>query len=160
MFHMQPIPESTTQRSTGDSRAQDRPWAKIGSDLFEFNGAHYLPSVDYYSKWIEIAKLSNLNSNNVICHLKSQFAKYGIPDELISDNGPQYSILAFKEFSNNYGFVHTSSSPKYPQANGEAERAVQTIESLLKKAQDPFKALLNYSNTPLEGKAYRLHNCL
>ena len=38
----------------------DRPWAKIGNDLFEFNGAHYLLSVDYYSKWIEIAKLSNL----------------------------------------------------------------------------------------------------
>ena len=70
----------------------DRPWAaKIGSDLFEFNGAHYLLSVDYYSKWIEIAKLINLNSNDVICHLKSQSAKYGIPDELISDNGPQYS---------------------------------------------------------------------
>ena len=51
----------------------------------------------------------------------------------------------------NYGFVHTTSSPKYPQANGEATRAVQTIESLLKKAQDPYKALLNYSNTPLEG---------
>ena len=49
----------------------DRPWAKIGSDLFELNGAHYLLSVDYYSKWIEIAKLSNINSNNVICHLKS-----------------------------------------------------------------------------------------
>ena len=103
----------------------NRPWAKIGSDLFELNCAHYLLSVDYYSKWIEIAKLSN------ICHLKSQFARYGIPDELISDNGPQYSSLAFKEFSNNYGFVHTTSSPKYPQANGEAERAVQTIESLL-----------------------------
>ncbi|XP_015772962.1 PREDICTED: uncharacterized protein LOC107351183 [Acropora digitifera] len=42
-------------------------------------------------------------------------------------------------------------NPKYPQANGEAERAVQTIESLFKKAQDPFKALLNYRNTPLEG---------
>jgi len=66
--------------------------------------------------------------------LKSQFAKYGIPGELISDNGPQYSSLAFREFNNNYGFVHTTSSPKYPQANGEAERVVQTIESLLKKA--------------------------
>ena len=40
----------------------DRPWAKVGSDLFEFNGAYYLLSVDYYSKWIEIAKLSSLSS--------------------------------------------------------------------------------------------------
>ena len=131
-----------------------RPWAKIGSNLFEFNGAHYLLSLlsfDYYFKWMEIAKLSSLSSNNVICHLKSQFAKYGIPDELISDKGPQYSSLAFKEFSNNYGFLHTTSSPKYPQANGEAELAVQTIEILLKNAQDPYKALMNYRNTPLEG---------
>ena len=99
----------------------DRPWANIGSDLLQFNGVHYLLSVDYYSEWIEIAKLSNLNSNNVICQLKSQFAKYGIPDELISDNGPQYFSLAFKEFSSKYGFVHSTSSPKYPQANGEAK---------------------------------------
>ena len=58
----------------------DRPWSRIGSDLFEFNGIHYLLSVDYYSKWIELAKLDDLTCNNVICHLKSQFARYGIPD--------------------------------------------------------------------------------
>ena len=53
----------------------DRPWSRIGSGLFEFSGIHYLLSVDYYSKWIEVAKLDDLTSNNVICHLKSQFAR-------------------------------------------------------------------------------------
>ena len=47
----------------------NRPWAKIGRDLFEFNGSHYLLSVDYYSRWIEIGKLDNLTSNNVICQM-------------------------------------------------------------------------------------------
>ena len=65
--------------------------------------------------------------------------------------GPVHSSLAFKEFSNNYGFVHTTFSPKYHQANGEAERAVQTIKSLLKKTQDPYKALQSNRTTPLEG---------
>ena len=111
-----------------------------------FNGIHYLLSVDYYSKWIEVAKLDDLTSNNVICHVKSQFARYGIPDELISNNGPQYASSAFKEFSRSYGFLHTTSSPLYPQSNGEAERAVQTIENLLKN-----EGLLNYRNTPLDG---------
>ena len=118
-----------------------RPWSKVKSDLFEFNGNHYLVNVDYYSKWIEIAKLDDLTSNNIICHIKSQFARYGIPDELVSDSDHQYVSSAFKDFSRSYDFVHTTPSPHYPQSNGEAERAVQTIESLLKKAQDPYKAL-------------------
>ena len=67
----------------------DRPWSKIGTDLFEFNGVHYLLSVDYYSKWIEVSNLGSLTSSNINCHLKSQFARYGIPDELVSDNRPQ-----------------------------------------------------------------------
>ena len=89
--------------------------------------------------------------NNIICHLKSQFGRNGIPNELISDNGPQYASSAFNDFTKSYGFVHTTSRPHFPQANGEAERAVQTIKNLLKKAQDPYKALLNYRNTPLDG---------
>ena len=65
----------------------DRMWSKVGSKLFEHNGVHYLLCVDYYSKWIEVAKLDNLTSGNIICHLKSQLAWYGIPGELISEYG-------------------------------------------------------------------------
>ena len=126
-------------------------WSTVGTDLFEYNGVHYLLCVDYYSKWIEVTKLDNLTSGNIICHLRSQFARYGIHDELISDNGPRYASSTFTDFSKSNGFVHTTSSPHFPQANGEAERAVQTIKNLLKKAQDPYKALLNYRNTPLDG---------
>ena len=129
------------------SKIPDRPWAKIGVDLFEYNNTHYLLSVDYYSKWIEIAKLDNQSSKNTITYLQSQFSWYGIPNQLISDNGPQF-ISA--EFSKKYGFTHITSSPHYPQANGEAERAVQTVKNLLVKAKDPYKALMNYRNTLLE----------
>ncbi|PFX16138.1 Uncharacterized protein K02A2.6 [Stylophora pistillata] len=101
----------------------DRMWSKVGTDLFEYNGIYYILCVDYYSKWIELAKLDNLTSDNVICHLKSQFSRYGKPDELISDNGPQYPSSAFSDFSKSYGFLHATSSPHFPQANGEAERA-------------------------------------
>ena len=40
----------------------DRMWSKVGTDLFEYNGGHHLLCVDYYSKWIEVAKLDNLTS--------------------------------------------------------------------------------------------------
>ena len=129
----------------------DRPWAKVVADLFEYKNVTYLLTVDYYSKWIEVDKLDNLSSKNAISYIKSQFARHGIPDELKSDNGPQFRSSEFTEFSSKYGFVHTTSSPYYPQANGEAERGVQTIKSLLKKAAGPYQAPLNYRNTPLEG---------
>ena len=66
------------------------PWQKVATDLFQWKGMSYLLVVDYYSRFIEIAKLSGTSSGEVIHHLKSIFACYGIPEELVSDNGPQY----------------------------------------------------------------------
>lgn len=82
--------------------------------------------------------------------MKSIFARHGIPEALRSDNGPQYSADVFSQFADEYGFMHNPSSPKYPQSNGEAERAVQTIKTLLTKNNDPYLALLAYRSTPLE----------
>ena len=96
------------------SETPDRPWAKVGADLFEHKGTTYLLTIDYYSKWIEADKLDNLTSKNTISYLKSQFARHGIPDELRSDNGPEFGSAEFAEFATYYGFVHTTSSPHYP----------------------------------------------
>jgi len=82
-------------------------------------------------------------------HIKSIFVRHGIPQEVVSDNGPQYSSIEFKQFADEYGFWHTKSSPKFPQSNREAERAVQTIKNLLKKADDPYMAIMTYHTTPL-----------
>ena len=63
--------------------------------------------------------------------MKSIFARHGIPEVLMSDNGPHNYVFA--EFPKNYGFNHITSSPRYPQSNGEAEWAAKTIKQLLKK---------------------------
>ncbi|MCY3930012.1 MAG: RNase H-like domain-containing protein, partial [Acidobacteria bacterium] len=125
------------------------PWQKVAMDIFEWKKASYLLLVDYYSRYIEIAKLSRPTSGEVIMHTKSIFARHGIPETVISDNGPQFSSKEFSQFADKYCFVHVTSSPYFPQSNGEAERAVQTIKQLLKKAEDPYVALLAYRNTPL-----------
>ncbi|CAG2185890.1 unnamed protein product [Mytilus edulis] len=54
-----------------------------------------------------------------------------------------------KNFAKDYGFQHLTSSPTYAQSNGQAERTVQTIKSLLKKSKDPYKSLLDYRNTAI-----------
>ena len=126
------------------------PWQKVGTDLFMWKQKTYLLVVDYYSRFIEIARLSSLTSDEVITHLKSIFARHGIPQYVVSDNGTQYSSQLFSNFSKSYGFKHITSSPHYPQSNGEAERAVQTMKRLLDKSTDPYLTLLAYRSTPLK----------
>ena len=128
----------------------DYPWQRIGTDLMEFRGENYLVVVDYFSKYIELGLLKSISSEEVINHLKSIFARHGIPETVMSDNGTQYTSSKFASFASTYGFTLNTSSPLYPQSNGEAERAVQTLKGLLKKASDPYLALLNYRATPLK----------
>ena len=73
-----------------------------------------------------------------------------IPERVISDNGPQYTSKAFEQFAKSYGFDHITSSPYFPQSNGEAEQAVQTIKNLMKKEDDMYLAILAYRTTPTE----------
>ena len=128
----------------------DYPWQRVGTDLMDFKGENYLVVIDYFSKYIELGLLKSLTSEEVISHLKSIFARHGIPETVVSDNGTQYSSSKFASFATAYGFTLSTSSPKYPQSNGEAERAVQTLKGLLKRASDPYLALLNYRATPLK----------
>lgn len=104
--------------------------------------------VNYYSRFPEVISLTLTTSTSVIAAVKSTFARFGIPDVLVSDNGPQFSSRQFAEFAQSYGFQHVTSSPRYPQANGEAERMVRTIKELFYKSRDPHMALLVYRDTP------------
>ena len=132
------------------SKLPNLPWQKLGTDLFEWDKSTYLLIVDYYSRYIELSKLRNTSAEEVISHTKSIFARHGIPEKLISDNGHQFSSEAFIQFAQSYGFEHVTSSPYFPQSNGEAERAVQTIKNLMKKKDDLYLAILAYRSTPTE----------
>ena len=131
------------------SELPEYPWQKLGTDIFFLNGTHYLVVVDYFSKYLEVIKLGTTTSRSVIDGLKAMFSRHGIPETVISDNGPQFSSHEFSVFANSYNFTHTTSSPYYPQSNGQAERTVQTVKHLLTKSEDPYLALLIYRATPL-----------
>ena len=93
----------------------------------------HLLIVDYYSRYIETALLREITAEGVIQQLKSIFARHGIPEKMISDNGPQFSSRAFSKFAKTYGFMQITSSLNFPQANGEAERAVKTVKHIWRK---------------------------
>ena len=85
--------------------------------------------------------------------MKRQFARHGIPDELITDNGPQFESHEYSRFAREYGFTIVKSSPYYSRENGKAESAVKIAKNILKKSrkEDPYLSLLAYRNTPQQG---------
>lgn len=130
------------------------PWEKVGMDVMTYNNHDYLVIVDYYSKYPELCKLDSKTASSLVVHCKSVFARHGIPREIISDNMP-FNSATFKAFLSEWGVEGTTSSPRYPQSNGESERFVQTLKRMLQKAnfdhRDPYIALLEYRNTPVSG---------
>ncbi|KAK9532896.1 hypothetical protein VZT92_010259 [Zoarces viviparus] len=122
-------------------------------DLCEHNHHNYLVISDYYSRLLEILQLPSTTSAQVIQRLKTVFARFGIPDEVVSDNGPKFSSAELKEFARQLDFKHCTSSPHHPQGNEHAERAVQTAKKILMQ-EDPVMALMSYRSTPCSATGY------
>jgi len=132
-----------------------RPWSKVGTDLCELNGRSLFVVCDYFSNYIEVESLNTTTTQAVCKALKILFARYGVPDILVTDNGPQFSSAEFATFTKAWSFEHSTSSPYYPQSNGKAENAVKTVKRLFTKCkeagQSEYRALLDWRNTPTEG---------
>ena len=124
--------------------------AEGGNDLFKLNGKHFHIAVDFFSRFIELIELRSETADCVITALQNIFARHGIPAVVCSDKRPCYAADNFRQFAATYAFLHTTSSPHYAKRNGKAERAVQIANNLLRKASDPYLALLAYRATPTQ----------
>ena len=73
-------------------------------------------------------------------------------------NGPQYTSQEFREFAQDWNFLHVTTTPYHPQANGLAERTVQTVKNFLTKphtkGRDPSISILKYRNMPVDQIGY------
>ena len=103
-----------------------RPWQKLGMDIF-FQGSHwYVTIADYYSKYPWIKKLEAMSSKEVISALEFVFPEFGIPEEIICDNGKKFTGREYQDFAAKYGFKLTASSPYHTKGHGFIERQMQT----------------------------------
>ena len=100
--------------------------------------------------------MPNVTSETTIEKLRDMFARYGLPERLVSDNGPQFTSSEFATFMKRNGIKHILVAPYHPRSNGQAERFVQTFRQFFKaegKTSASLKSnlarfLFSYRTTP------------
>ena len=134
------------------------PWQNISVDFcgpFP-SGDYLLFAIDDYSRYPEVEILKSVSSKSTIPKLDKMFSAFGIPEQVKSDNGPPFNSTEFRQFADYLGFSHRKITPYWPEANGEVETFMRTLEKAIRAAQvegKPWKQelytfLRNYRATP------------
>ena len=140
------------------TRLPERPWQTLAVDLLgPLPSGHYLlVLVDYFSRFVEVSIMKSVTSELVIRELEKIFAVHGNPESLKTDNGSQFILTEFSSFLKENDIYHLTSTPFWPQANGEVERQNRSLLKAIKIAQvekkdwkrEMLKFLLAYRSTP------------
>ena len=93
-----------------------------------FKGKSFLIIVDAHSKWLEVIEMTSMTSLATMQELRCLFSFFGLPEQLVSDNGPQFTSEEFASFLKGNGIKHIRSEPYHPSSNGVAGRFVQTFK--------------------------------
>ena len=101
-------------------------------DYFYMNGRLYILICDYFSKFPFLFQVKTTSFANLKDHLEELFSVEGIPNEIMSNNGPLFNGKEFSSYLTGLGIRHTTSSPNYPQSNCFIERQIQTVKRLRK----------------------------
>ena len=113
-----------------------QPWSRIHLDFAgPFLGHMFLILVDAHSKWLDVHIMQSITATKTIEKLRIVFADHGLPQKVVTDNGPSFTSEEFRSFMSENGIVHVTTAPYHPSSNGLAERAVQTFKRGLKATQ-------------------------
>lgn len=111
-----------------------RPFSRLHADFFYFDRKMFLLMVDSHSKWVEVEIMPNgTDAKRVIEKFMAVFARFGLPDVVVTDGGPPFNSKEFVGFLVNHGIKAMKSPPYNPSSNGQAERLVRVVKDALKK---------------------------
>ena len=112
----------------------DEPWQSVSMDfLGPFpTGDYLMVIIDDYSRYPEVEILSNISARTVLPKMENIFARQGIPEKIKTDNGPPFNGKDFHNFAQQYGFKHRKVTPLWPEANGEVERFMKTLNKFIR----------------------------
>ena len=122
-------------------------WKVLGT-TFVVKGRTFIILSDYYSKYPVVKELQvPVTSAAVTDVIEDVCAMFGCPDQIRSDNGPQYAGQHFQNFCRQWGIQHVTSSPHYAQSNGFSERQVNHKKCI--KTSDSCQSDTNQCKTTI-----------
>ncbi|WJZ96115.1 hypothetical protein VitviT2T_014835 [Vitis vinifera] len=99
-----------------------------------------LVATDYFSKWVEAEAYASIKDKDVTKVVwKNIICRFGIPQTIIADNGPQFDSITFRNFYSKLNIRNSYSTPRYPQSNGQVETTNKTLITALKKRLEQAK---------------------
>ncbi|KAL3999164.1 tetraspanin-4 [Sarotherodon galilaeus] len=101
----------------------ERVWQPIHFDFAQKDKQYFLVVTESHSKWLEVFSMSSITSHNTIEVLRRLFASYGLPEELVSDDGPQLVSKQFNQFLELNGIRCTAVPAYHPASNGAVLRS-------------------------------------
>ncbi len=87
----------------------------------------FLVGVDAFSKWPEVQVMSTTTAVKTLDVLREWFSAHGIPEHIVTDNGPQFISEEFEIFTKRNGIERVKSAPYHPASNGLAEIFIQSL---------------------------------
>ena len=107
---------------------------EASADFFDHEGEKYLVYVCRLTFYFEVKKFGKATTSGLCTTnaFREMFARWGSPKVLRTDGGPQFISAEFSRLMDDYGVLHTMSSPYNSQSNGTAESAVKAAIKLLK----------------------------
>ncbi|XP_064469738.1 uncharacterized protein K02A2.6-like [Ornithodoros turicata] len=112
----------------------EKPWCRPHADFAELQGNHYFVLVDAFSKWPEVVRMVSTTAIKTIDVLKDIFLHNGLPEVLVSDNGPPFTSQLFERFLSEQGIHHVRTRPYHPKSNGQAENFVRTLKAAVSRS--------------------------
>ena len=113
-----------------------RPWQRVHIDFAgPFEGKMFLV-IHSHSKWGEVREMSSTTTLKTIEVLRELFSSFGLPEQLVSDNGPQFTSEQFVKFIQSNKIRHIRCSPYHPSSNGFVERFVRSFKEAMKASRN------------------------
>ena len=112
----------------------EKPWSRLHIDhAINFMAFNLLVLIDAYSKYPCIHPTQAVTARATIDLLEQDFAHFGYPHTLVTDNAATFMSEEFQSWCKERGISHLTGAPYHPSTNGAAERLVQTFKQALKK---------------------------